>query len=519
MKNKLGQRDNMKVSNKSSFWLPLEVAIAMLFIYSACQSAPAATPAPINMATPSLAANLSPSPEPKATADCSAVERLPNDSVEAQQILDEFIQNFKTEHPTEYIGMAVLDRVDRFGEWAVVQGSVSGDEGNILVVRRNAQGYELIEDYVVTPAFAAEEPPTRVTQYFLEKLPDAPEQLFTCLEGTWFPGRAARPTESPQAYQLVYIGTDNGNTDGISEIHAIPFDGSEPRPVFSAPMMIVNLILSADGEQFAFWGCPGSIAFDCIPPEEDLDVWALNWDGSNLRNLTEGSVANDAHPSWSPDGKQIVFDSDRSGTPQLYVMNADGSNPKALTHDVLQNTEPKWSPDGKWIAYYCRQGIDIQICVISPDGQPAGEPISGTTPVWSPLTEEGGVHLAFLCFQRTQSDICTVEPDGSHLVNLTNNPADEHSPAWSPDGNWVAFVSNPDEDVDVYKVCVTCRGDFTAIRLTDEVRSADAPAWSPDGKWVAYWDSIGQTLMMVKIDRSNRTYLASGAWGPPLWKP
>jgi hypothetical protein len=493
----------------------LSLILNIILILSACQPVSSSTP----VQAPSLTPRPSPRPEPDPTADCSAIGRLPNDSVEAQQILEEFVQNFKKEHPTEYMGIAVLDRVDRLGEWAVVQGSVSGDDSNILVVRRTSQGYQLIEDYVFTPAFAAEEPETRVTQYFLEKVPDAPGALFTCLEQTWFSRGQARTTEPHQAYRIVYIGTDNGNTDGVTEIHTIPFDGSEPLLVLSAPMMINELVLSPDGEQLAFWGCPGSIASDCNPPEEDLDVWGVNWDGSNLRNLTEGSAANDAHPSWSRDGKQIVFDSDRSGTPQLYIMNADGSSPKALTDNLLQNTEPKWSPDGKWIAYYCRQGMDIQICVISPDGEPAGQPISGTEPVWSPVTGEGTVDLAFLCFQGTQSDICTVEPDGSNLMNLTNHPADEQSPAWSPDGNWLAFVSNRGEDVDIYKVCLTCVGDFTAVRLTNEPRGVGSPAWSPDGHWVAYWDVIGQALMMVKADRSDKIYLASGVFGPPIWSP
>ena len=429
----------MKVSNKSSFWLPLELMNLIPFIFFAYQSAPAATAEPTIIETPSLA----PSPESDPIGGCSAVKCLSNDSIEAQQVLEEFIQNFKKEHPTEYMGMAVLDRVDRLGEWAVVQGSVSGDDRNILVVHRTSQEYQLVEEHLVVPAMEEDEGSNkRITQYFLEKVPDAPEQLLTCLEQTCFLGREARPTEPPHAYQLVYTGTDNGNTDGITEVYAIPFDGSEPRLILSAPMMINELVLSSDGEQFAFWGCPGSIAFDCVPPEEDLDVWAVNWDGSRLRNLTEGSVANDAHLSWSPDSKQIVFYSNRSGNPQLYIMNADGSSPKPLTDDALQNTEPKWSSDGKWIAYYCRQGFDIQICVISPDGQPAWQPISGTEPVWSPLNREGGVHLAFLCFKQMQSDICMVEPDGSNLINLTNNPAYEHSPAWSLDGNWVAFVSN-----------------------------------------------------------------------------
>lgn len=151
------------MTSKDKRYPPLIVGFVMgiLFLCSACQPAPAASPVPTIVSTSSLA----PSPEPDPTGDCSAVEHLPNDSVEAQQVLEEFIRNFKKERPTEYMGMAILDRVDRLGEWAVIQGSVSGDDGNILSVHRTSQGYQLVEDYLVTPAFAAEEPETRVAQY------------------------------------------------------------------------------------------------------------------------------------------------------------------------------------------------------------------------------------------------------------------------------------------------------------------------------------------------------------------
>ena len=146
-------------------------------------------------------------------------------------------------------------------------------------------------------------------------------------------------------------------------------------------------------------------------------------------------------------------------------------------------------------------------------------PIAGTTPVWSPTNLEGATHLAFLCFQEGQSDICTIRPDGSDWINLTDSHADEHSAVWSPDGNWLAFVSNRGNDIDIYKVCVTCPGQNVAIRLTDEVRYAMWPAWSPDGSLLAYVDEPGGNLLQVKTDRSDATYLASGVFSPPIWRP
>lgn len=454
--------------------------------------------------------------------DCSAVERLETDSPEAQQMVDEFVSNYKEQYRTEYMGMAVLHRVDRLGEWAVVTGSIAGEGKDVIAVHQTSQGYQIAEFIHIVPLESPAELEIRAIQPLLERLPEAPQALFTCLDQDWLLA-VGYEREPSSVYQLAYVGTSDNTTEGVTEINAIQSDGLNHTLLLSEPMLIMGLVPSPDGEQIAFWGCPGSLSSDCSAGK-GLDVWVVNWDGLNLRNLTEDSAANDSHPDWSPDGEQIVFDSERSGNPQVYVMNSDGSNPRALTDDPGQNTEPKWSPDGQWIAYHCSQEGETRICVIamngaSPDGQPAGEPIAGTTPVWSPGSLEDGARLAFLCFQDGHSDICTARPDGLELVNLTNSPADEHSPAWSPGGNWLAFVSNRGDDVDVYKVCAICPGDPVVVRLTDEVRYAMWPAWSPDGGQVAYVDELGGTLLLVNADRSDATYLAGGLFGPPIWRP
>jgi hypothetical protein len=449
--------------------------------------------------------------------NCSTVERLPPDSAEAQQIMEELIQNFREQHPTEAMGMAILHRVDHLGEWAVVTGSVVGEGKDIIAVRQTPQGYQIAEHYHISvPLESPEDLEKRVIEPFLERLPEAPDALFTCLDRAWLLAVGSE-TEPPGIYQLAYIGTSDNTTEGLTEINTIQSDGSNHTVLLSEAMLILGLVSSPEGEKIAFWGCPGNLANDCSPGE-DLDVWVVNWDGSNLSNLTEDSAANESHPDWSPNGQQLVFDSDSSGNSQLYIMYSDGSNPRALTDEPGQNKEPKWSPDGQWIAYHCMLGSETRICIVSPDGQPAGSPISGTTPVWSPSGSVGGMRLAFLCFQDGYSDICTARPDGSEMAKLTSSPADEHTLAWSPDGNWLAFVSNRDDDVDVYKICVTCPGESAAIRLTDEPRPAGWPAWSPNGGRVAYVDLGGQDLLLVNADRSDAMYLASGVFSPPVWQ-
>jgi len=77
----------------------------------------------------------------------------------------------------------------------------------------------------------------------------------------------------------------------------------------------------------------------------------------------------DTTPSYSPDGEQIVFCSDRNGSQKLYIMDADGSNSKKLTKTRGQYSKPAWSPDGKLIAFVKIDQGQFSIGVINPDGE------------------------------------------------------------------------------------------------------------------------------------------------------
>jgi dipeptidyl aminopeptidase/acylaminoacyl peptidase len=116
-------------------------------------------------------------------------------------------------------------------------------------------------------------------------------------------------------------------------------------------------------------------------------------------------AASAGEPAWSPDGRRIAFFADRNGSDDIYVMNADGSGQIRLT-TTGTNFAPTWSPDGTQILYMCRI--------------PANPP----PPPGSPPAD---------------FELCVINADGSGFTRLTDNPSQELTPTWSPDGQRIAF--------------------------------------------------------------------------------
>jgi Tol biopolymer transport system component len=133
------------------------------------------------------------------------------------------------------------------------------------------------------------------------------------------------------------------------------------------------------------------------------DIAVIRADGTGFRNLTRTPDANEWGPVWSPDGRQIAYSSDENGVPQLFVMDADGSNVRHLSD--TWGEYPAWSPDGSRIAFASSMG--------------------GSTPFGDP-----------------DYDVWVMGADGSDEINLTPAPeSNEGYPTWSPDGAWIAFES------------------------------------------------------------------------------
>ena len=160
----------------------------------------------------------------------------------------------------------------------------------------------------------------------------------------------------------------------------------------------------------------------------------MNSDGSDILQLTDHKAYH-ASPGWSPDGLKIVFDSQRTGHADIYIMDPDGSNIQNLTNTPgIHDISPMSSPCGKYIAYQKEVGdyweimiynvIDrsiLQLTHINADNQ---------QPAWS----LDGAQIVFMTRQNPGSnhDIFVMDTSGNNVQQLTNNPAQDWYPAWKP---------------------------------------------------------------------------------------
>ena len=243
--------------------------------------------------------------------------------------------------------------------------------------------------------------------------------------------------------------------------------------------------------------------FPKIPTSE---IYVMDADGRNQRRLTN-NPASDSSPSWSPDGKQIAFVSDRDEhvnirgfpTSEIYVMDADGRNPQNLTNHPSSDRSPSWSPGGKRIAFQSDRDNDrdhnIEIYVMDADGGNLGRLTNNLTededPAWSPDGEriafsarrEGHVeHNLDLTYE-----IYVMDADGGNEQRLTENRNNDWNPSWSPDGNRIAFEADRKGDFVSFDIYVMDVDGGNPQKLTNHRDWDGSPSWSPDGERIVFW--------------------------------
>jgi TolB protein len=277
----------------------------------------------------------------------------------------------------------------------------------------------------------------------------------------------------------------------------------------------------------AKWGANGRTAFQ---------IFTMKPNGTDRQQLTS-SRHSSFSPTWSPDGKRIVFvrfsGSDGGNyydRAEIYTMRADGSQEARLTNNSVHDCDPAWLPDGTKIAFDSDSGI----FTMNSDGSDITRltNVPGSAPAWSP----DGTKIAFVSggydddLNIYADSLYVANADGSgepsELVTYDQVDYPEYGMGnldWSPDGQWIAF--NVDDGYDgwgarIFKV----RSDGTQLTALP-IRDADgaSPAWSPDGKQIVY-DSAGfdrdnlneRVLYKMNADGTNQRRITSGIRGKGL---
>jgi Tol biopolymer transport system component len=162
--------------------------------------------------------------------------------------------------------------------------------------------------------------------------------------------------------QLVWSPDGRAIYDGR---YLVSTDGSGARRL---PYIPKRPVWSPDGRRIAFTRQRGRTGpGPCCNPSA-ADIYVMNADGSGTRKLTHNNARFYAEPAWSPDGRQIAFRSTRNGNRDIYVMNADGSGKRNLTRNPAKDVRPSWSPDGRRIAFLSDRDGRLEAHVMNADG-------------------------------------------------------------------------------------------------------------------------------------------------------
>jgi Tol biopolymer transport system component len=259
------------------------------------------------------------------------------------------------------------------------------------------------------------------------------------------------------------------------------------------------------------------IAFDLYHGEA-REIYLMNADGSGVQQLTF-DYADDYDPAWSPDGTQLAFVSDRTGSPNIFIIEFEEALqlPKQaevlqLTDNEFENLKPAWSPDGTRLAFESNRAGNWEIYVVVVDDGGEGirltnNSLGDNNPSWSP----DGSLIGFSSFRDGNWEIYTMNIDGGDLRRLTNNDRNDYEPVWSPDGSQIAYESHIDQGVEI---CVMQADGSNPRQLTDNGAITYDPVWSPEGGRILYSvhnREVDPGLHMMNADGSGQHYVVQGA--------
>jgi TolB protein len=292
-------------------------------------------------------------------------------------------------------------------------------------------------------------------------------------QATELPTQVVTPMTAEQAVVLKDLGwiTFTASDGGRRDVWLIRPDGSDeinltanlPNVFAEAP------VWAPDG---------GSIAFDGVLNADSLrDIFLVTVNDHPVQTQLTTLPGFDCYPSFSPDGQQIVYMSERDKNRDLYIADLQGNDIARLTSDPTYDYEPAWSPDGKQIVYVSRKTGDSEIYLMGVDGSHVRQLTDVHGLDWRPTWSPDGKWIVYESWRNGNADVYMMAADGSHEQQLTDNPAEDGNPTFSPDGRYIVFHSRRSGDYQLFIMEVA--HPENQWHLPTESPRALLPVWSP----------------------------------------
>lgn len=418
-------------------------------------------------------------------------------------------------------------------------GSYSPDGARIAYAMRGAEGEE------VWVADADGGNPARLaTAEFVGDIVWAPDSR-----------RVAFGSSAASAYDTWVVDASGGTPERVSEAPGFDFPllwhPSGERLVIGAFVeggrLVCNVLTLATGSLeplvpsdptlCGWWSPDGrALAVQRITQGGFGTIGVADSAGHDVRWLTTEGFEQLATDPWSPDGRELLYVSRRTGTEDVWVLPVNGEAPRQLTRDVRRDFAPRWSSDGHWVAFLSQRGRQTDVWVVPAQGgtelRVTDDEIEEEAPQWrggttdlafqtgAPTSSVWAMSLADSSERRLTPEseraaAAKVSRDGTQIAYrvlrgggvtdlevmpvaggtpraLTSGTSINTGHQWSPDGATIAFISDRAGSRDVWTV-PAAGGE--ARRLVDWPTAESDPEWSFDGAWVYFLsdhESAGQ---------------------------
>lgn len=252
----------------------------------------------------------------------------------------------------------------------------------------------------------------------------------------------------------------------------------------------------------------------------------LSVNGIQEKNLTN-HPSDDRYASYSPGGNQILFESNRSGNWDLYVMNADGKMVRQITRDSSEDRRPSWHPDGDQILFESNRSGKFQLYtanLFNDKVKAIRLPANSGDPIFARYSPDGSSIAYSLKLQGDSSKLVVIDVFGNLKAYLADYGFRTFYPRWSPNGKQLLFFSRHEtgnQDDEIYTINIDGTG---KKRLTHWPKHNFCPSWSPDGSQIAYVQSMEGSrpeIYIMKVNGLDNKRLTNNEKGDtlPNWSP